>query len=116
MNDNGSYIDIVGKYSRLNHDLRNTWGNGEYDANAYSLGIEVGKRFQQSKGFWIEPQVQLTYGHVTGDTYRAGDIEVAQDGMNSLIGRAGFRIGKDWDSGNVICVLPTCTTLTAKPA
>lgn len=101
LNDNGSYIDIVGKYSRLNHDLRNTWGNGEYDANAYSLGIEVGKRFQQSKGFWIEPQVQLTYGHVTGDTYRAGDIEVAQDGMNSLIGRAGFRIGKDWDSGNV---------------
>lgn len=101
LNDNGSYIDIVGKYSRLNHDLRNTWGNGEYDANAYSLGIEVGKRFQQSKGFWIEPQVQLTYGHVTGDTYRAGDIEVAQDGMDSLIGRAGFRIGKDWDSGNV---------------
>lgn len=101
LNDDGSYIDIVGKYSRLNHDLMNTWGDGEYDANGYSVGVEVGKRFTQDNGFWIEPQAQLTYGHVGSANYRAGDIEVAQDGMESLIGRAGVRIGKDLNNGNV---------------
>lgn len=101
LNDDGSYIDIVGKYSRLNHDLRNTWGDGEYDANGYSIGVEVGKRFQQGNGFWIEPQAQLTYGHVGSASYNAGDIKVAQDGMESLIGRAGVRFGKDLDNGNI---------------
>lgn len=101
LNDDGSYIDIVGKYSRLNHDLRNTWGDGEYDANGYSIGVEVGKRFQQGNGFWIEPQAQLTYGHVGSTNYTAGDIKVAQDGMESLIGRAGVRFGKDLDNGNI---------------
>lgn len=101
LNNDGSYIDIVGKYSRLNHDLRNTWGDGEYDANGYSIGVEVGKRFQQGNGFWIEPQAQLTYGHVGSANYTAGDIKVAQDGMESLIGRAGVRFGKDLDNGNI---------------
>lgn len=101
LNDDGSYIDIVGKYSRLNHDLRNTWGDGEYDANDYSIGVEVGKRFQQGNGFWIEPQAQLTYGHVGSANYTAGDIKVALDGMESLIGRAGVRFGKDLDNGNI---------------
>ena len=101
LNDDGSYIDIVGKYSRLNHDLRNTWGDGEYDANGYSIGVEVGKRFQQGNGFWIEPQAQLTYGHVGSANYQAGEIKVTQEGMESLIGRAGVRFGKDLHNGNV---------------
>ena len=101
LNDDGSYIDIVGKYSRLNHDLRNTWSDGEYDANGYSIGVEVGKRFQQGNGFWIEPQAQLTYGHVGSANYQAGEIKVAQEGIESLIGRAGVRFGKDLHNGNV---------------
>lgn len=101
LNDDGSYIDIVGKYSRLNHDLENTWGDGEYDADGYSIGVEVGKRFTQENGFWIEPQAQLTYGYVGSASYSIGDIRVAQDSMESLIGRAGVRLGKDFDKGNV---------------
>lgn len=101
LNDDGSYIDIVGKYSRLNHDMRNTWGDGEYDADGYSIGVEVGKRFTQENGFWIEPQAQLTYGYVGSASYNIGDIRVAQDSMESLIGRAGVRLGKDFDKGNV---------------
>lgn len=101
LNDDGSYIDIVGKYSRLNHDLENTWGSGDYDADAYSLGVEVGKRFTQESGFWIEPQAQLIYGYVGSASYAAGDIHIAQDSMQSLIGRAGVRLGKDFDKGNV---------------
>lgn len=101
LNDDGSYIDIVGKYSRLNHDLENTWGDGEYDANGYSLGVEVGKRFTQDSRFWIEPQAQLIYGYVDSASYNAGDIRVSQDSMQSLIGRAGVRLGKNFDKGNV---------------
>lgn len=101
LNDDGSYIDIVGKYSRLNHDLENTWGSGDYDADGYSLGVEVGKRFTQESGFWIEPQAQLIYGYVGSASYDAGDIHIAQDSMQSLIGRAGVRLGKDFDKGNV---------------
>lgn len=101
LNDDGSYIDIVGKYSRLNHDLENTWGSGDYDADGYSLGVEVGKRFTQDSGFWIEPQAQLIYGYVGSASYDAGDIHITQDSMQSLIGRAGVRLGKDFDKGNV---------------
>lgn len=101
LNDDGSYIDIVGKYSRLNHDLENTWGSGDYDADGYSLGVEVGKRFTQESGFWVEPQAQLIYGYVGSASYDAGDIHIAQDSMQSLIGRAGVRLGKDFDKGNV---------------
>ncbi|MBQ7884028.1 MAG: autotransporter outer membrane beta-barrel domain-containing protein, partial [Phascolarctobacterium sp.] len=77
-------------------------GAADYDANGYSLSAEFGKRIQQGKGLWIEPQVELTYGRVGSVDYVSENgVSVAQDSMDSLVGRIGFSLGKDIEKGNV---------------
>ena len=101
LNDDGSFIDLIAKYSRLEHDLTSNSDKGDYSTNGYSVSAEYGKRFQQGKGLWIEPQVELTYGKVKSAEYKLGDKTVSQDAMESLVGRVGFSLGKDIKQGNV---------------
>lgn len=102
LNDDGSYIDIIAKYARLDHEFTVRGGEkGEWDANGYSLSTEYGKRFTQDNGLWYEPQVELTYGTVGSADYVVDGRFVDQDKMDSLVGRVGFRIGKDTAKGNV---------------
>ena len=104
LNDDGTFIDLIAKYARLENDYTaySGQGNGEYDTNGYSFSAEVGKRIEQGKGLWIEPQVELTYGKVSSVDYvTANGVNVAQDGMESLVGRVGFSLGKDVKGGNV---------------
>ncbi len=104
LNDDGTFIDLIAKYSRLDHDFKavDAMGDGEYDTNGYSVSAEYGKRIQQGNGLWIEPQVELTYGKVSAVDYvTKKDVKVAQDGMESLVGRVGFSLGKDISKGNV---------------
>ena len=62
LNDDGSFIDLIAKYARLDHefDVNGGAGSGDYDTNGYSVSAEYGKRFTQDNGMWIEPQVELT--------------------------------------------------------
>ena len=101
LNDDGSFIDLIAKYSRLEHDLTIDGDKGDYSTNGYSVSAEYGKRFEQGKGLWIEPQVELTYGKVKSAEYKLGDKTVSQDAMESLVGRIGFSLGKDIKDGNV---------------
>ncbi len=101
LNDDGSFIDLIAKYSRLEHDFDLGTAKGDYDTNGYSVSAEYGKRFQQGNGLWIEPQVELTYGQVDSATYMVGGRTVNQDAMESLVGRVGFSLGKDISKGNV---------------
>jgi len=104
LNDDGTFIDLIAKYARLENDFTVQGGQGDadYDTNAYSFSAEAGKRIQQGKGLWIEPQVELTYGKVSAVDYvTKNDVKVAQDGMESLVGRIGFSLGKDIEKGNV---------------
>lgn len=103
LNDDGSYIDLVAKYARIENDFEtaNKLREGEYDTNGYSISAEYGKRFAQASGLWVEPQVQLTYGYVDSVDYKFGKADVAQDDFTSLVGRVGFRVGKDIAKGNV---------------
>ncbi len=101
LNADGSFVDLIAKYSRLEHDFDLGEYKGDYDTNGYSVSAEYGKRFQQGNGMWIEPQVELTYGQVDGATYMVGGRTVNQDNMESLIGRVGFSLGKDIKQGNV---------------
>ena len=101
LNDDGSFIDLIAKYSRLEHDITSAGDKGDYSTNGYSVSAEYGKRFQQGKGLWIEPQVELTYGKVKSAEYKLGDKTVSQDAMESLVGRVGFSLGKDIKQGNV---------------
>ena len=104
LGDNGSFVDLIAKYARLDNEFNATAGigNGDYKINGYSLSAEYGKRFTKDNGFWIEPQVELTYGTVGSVDYLTSKgANVHQDGMDSLVGRLGFSLGKNIKQGNV---------------
>lgn len=104
LKDDGSFIDLVAKYARIDSDFNASGGvgSGDYNTNGYSISAEYGKRFEQGNGFWIEPQVELTYGTVGAADYTTSNgAKVRQEGMDSLVGRVGFSIGKDIKGGNI---------------
>ena len=101
LNEDGSFIDLIAKYSRLENEFEIGKAQGDYDSNGYSISAEYGKRLAQGNGFWIEPQVELTYGLVEDANYMVGGRHVAQDDIESLVGRVGFSLGKDIKQGNV---------------
>ena len=104
LSDNGSFVDLIAKAARLKNefDVLGGAGKGDYKTNGYSLSAEYGKRFTKDNGFWIEPQVELTYGTVGSVDYLTSKgANVHQDGMDSLVGRLGFSLGKNIKQGNV---------------
>ena len=104
LSESGSFVDLIAKYARMDNDYKTVTGagSGDYETNGYSLSAEYGKRFTKDNGFWIEPQVELTYGRVgSADYVTANKVQVRQDEMNSFVGRLGFSLGKDIKQGNV---------------
>lgn len=104
LNDDGSFLDLIAKYSHMENDFVTNGGMGDadYSTNGYSLSAEYGKRIQQGNGFWLEPQVELTYGRVEDAKYTTKKgIRVAQDSMESIVARVGCSLGKDIKRGNV---------------
>lgn len=102
INKGGSYLDLVFKLGRWDDDFAvyNTYGEritGETENTGISFSAEYGKKIALNKnGFYIEPQAQLTYGHLDGDTYTTSNgVSVHQEGIESLVGRFGFNLG--WD-------------------
>lgn len=69
---------------------------GDYSNNVYSISAEFGKKNDIGNNWYFEPQAQLQYAHVTGAEYMtSAGTAVNVDDINSLIARAGFRLGKD---------------------
>ena len=105
LNDNSSFVDLVAKYARMDNDYSTIGagvGDASYETNGYSLSAEYGKRFTKDNGFWIEPQVELTYGTVGSVDYLTSKgARVHQDSVESLVGRLGISLGKDIKQGNV---------------
>lgn len=103
LRDDGSFIDLIAKYAHMKNDfdVNGGVGSGDYSTNGLSFSAEYGKRFHQ-EGYWIEPQVELTYGRVSSaDFMTKNGASVHQDSMDSLVGRLGFSLGKDIKQGNV---------------
>ena len=105
LNNNGSFVDLIAKYARMDNDYSTIGagvGDASYETNGYSLSAEYGKRFTKDNGFWIEPQVELTYGTVGSVDYLTSKgTRVHQDSVDSLVARLGFSLGKDIKQGNV---------------
>ncbi len=105
--EDGQYVDLSAKYARLDNEF-DVFGRdgiestGDYRNNGYAFSAEYGKRIEAGNDFWVEPQVQLTYGHLSSANYTTSrGIKAAQDAMNSVVGRVGFAAGKDISAGNV---------------
>ena len=102
LNDDGTFVDLIARYTHLESDLEDVYsGKGDYSTNGMSVSAEFGKRIQQGRGLWVEPQVELTYGTFDSAELKLSDKTAYVGDMDSLIGRFGFRIGKDLEQGNV---------------
>lgn len=94
MAENGLFVDLIGKYSRLETEFTSNKLAGEFDNNGWSLSAEAGWRFKPVDEAFVEPQVELTYGRLEGDAFHGSNgVNIVQDDFDSLIGRAGVRAG-----------------------
>ena len=111
--EDGQYIDVILRgskvkndytvYNEMNHRLE-----GKYRTNGLSLSMEYGKRMKKENGFYIDPSIELTAGHLGGKDYDAVSdyaggkkMHIHQDGINSVIGRIGLGIGKETERSNL---------------
>ena len=103
MGDKGHYADYVAKWGHLKNDFGIYAAGvkdkitGDYSNNVFSISAEYGRKKDIGNDWYIEPQAQLQLARVTGADYVTNqNTKVSVDGINSLIGRAGFRLGKDF--------------------
>lgn len=105
LNDNGIYVDNVIKYNSMHNqfNVKDTARNsvkGTGKTQGIMLSTEIGKRFwleSKQQGFYLEPQLQLSYGYQNGDTVNASNgLKVGLSHYNSTLGRvsgiAGYQI------------------------
>lgn len=111
LGDKGHYTDYVLKWGHLENDfdiMARTTGEkitGDYSNNVFSASAEYGKKNDMGGGWYFEPQAQLQFARVTGADYvTSQDSKVSLDGINSLIGRAGFRLGRDLNENSTVYI------------
>lgn len=98
--DNGFYVDVVGKWGRLANDFDVYNGSdnrikANYDNNFWAFSLEFGRKLTKPNGMFLEPNAQLQYTMVEDAQYSTSQgTEVDQDKIDSLIGRAGVRLGR----------------------
>lgn len=101
----GHYADYVLKYSHLKNEFTayasDGTARGEYSDYALSASAEYGKKNTMSHKWMIEPQAQLIYTYINGADYTVSNgIRASQDSVHSLIGRAGFRLGREFNQND----------------
>ncbi len=112
MGDKGHYADYVAKWGHLSNDFdirdKDSFERvtGDYSNNVFSISAEYGRKKDIGNDWYIEPQAQLQLARVTGAEYTTTtqDTKVSVDGINSLIGRAGFRLGRDIDERSTVYI------------
>ncbi|EIN7418420.1 autotransporter outer membrane beta-barrel domain-containing protein, partial [Escherichia coli] len=101
--DSGAYFDLIGKY--LHHDNEYTasfasLGTKDYSSHSWYAGAEVGYRYHLSEEAWVEPQMELVYGSVSGKSFNWEDrgmaLSMKDKDYNPLIGRTGVDVGKSF--------------------
>lgn len=104
LSDSGHYADIVLKYGHLKNDfdIYTPEGynvTGDYSNDVVSISGEYGYKFSSAAGWFAEPQVQLQYSYVSDADYTTSQgTKVEVDAIDSLIARAGVRLGKDFNT------------------
>ena len=103
------YVDGFVKYLKMDNQFNTETGSGwkvkgDGDTSGYSIGVEAGKRFyvqQPQKGWYVEPQAQLTYTHQGSATIKASNgLKTDLNSFDSLIGRASVIVGYSVSDGD----------------
>ena len=101
----GHYLDVIARGSKLTNDFKlvDLSGNAakaDYDTWAYGISAEYGYRQQLNAGWFVEPQAELSLGHIGSVDYtmsNGGRIE--NDGVDSAVTRIGILGGKEFTIG-----------------
>ncbi len=119
--DNGAYLDLILKGSRLSNDftaiskLNRYISKGKYHTNALQASIEAGHKIPLSETWYVDPQLQLTYGYIKDAKYRTDTrINVHVKGTPSTIGRAGISLGREAKEGSAFVKLDVLREFTSK--
>ena len=92
--DNGFFVNGIARYGRLSTDADAGNMSASYDNNAFSIGGNVGYRFDFADFAFVEPSIGLQYAFVDGDDFTASNrVTVEQDNYSSVIGDIGARLG-----------------------
>ena len=97
--EKGQFVDVIIKRHRVETDFDlysvNGLSSGSYHNWGTSASVEAGWRLQcPSTGFYAEPQVELQFGRLDSVNYKTNKgVKVEQDGIDSVIGRAGLAVG-----------------------
>lgn len=99
MYNKGHYLDLVGKIGKYRGDfeLKDYYPeSGDTNSWLYSLSAEYGrKKMLGTKGWYMEPQAQLTWSHLGSSDYTSSQgTHGYLDAINSLVFRVGTTIGK----------------------
>ena len=101
----GHYIDVIARGSKLTNDFKlvdpsNIAAKADYDTWAYGISTEYGYRQNLNAGWFVEPQAELSLGHIGSADYtmsNGGRIE--NDGVDSAVTRVGILGGKEFTIG-----------------
>lgn len=96
LGNKGHYADYVAKWGHLSNSYETGFSDGDYSNNVFSVSAEYGRKKAIGNDWYFEPQAQLQYARVTDGEYVTNlGSRVSMDAIDSLIARAGFRLGRD---------------------
>lgn len=104
--ENGAYADFVASFDRYHQEmdarmLNGVAVDGGYHNFGFGLSAEVGRRFLLQDVWFVEPQAQISYYRLEGDTFRMSNgMKIEQDDFDGLTLRAGLAAGKVMRMGN----------------
>ena len=109
--NDGRYFDVIGKVNRLKNDftVRNSLSttlSGDYRNTGASFSVEYGKRIKKDNGLYIDPNAELAFSRLSGESFDArtntgSTVHINSDSVNSVIGRIGIGIGKETKNNNI---------------
>ena len=101
----GHYLDVIARGSKLANDFKlvDLSGNAakaDYDTWAYGISAEYGYRQDLNAGWFVEPQAELSLGHIQSAGYELSNgARIENSGIDSAVARLGVLSGKEFTIG-----------------
>ena len=97
----GDYVDVVTKAGKLFTHYSSDFGDGgDFENWGFSASAEYGHKFDLGWSWSVEPQAQIRYSYLWGDDYTSDNgAKIYQDDTDSLVGRLGLLVAKEFGTG-----------------
>ena len=97
----GDYVDVVTKAGKLFTHYSSDYGDGgDFENWGFSASAEYGHKFDLGWSWSVEPQAQIKYSYLWGDDYTSDNgAKIYQDDTDSLVGRLGLLVAKEFGTG-----------------